>query len=290
MSWRVVVISSRARLEVKLGYLVIRGTETKRVLLDEISVLLIENTGCVLSLALLDAMRERKIAVIFCDSFHNPGSQVLPFYGSHDSSDRLHMQIAWKKEAKDLVWAELVRGKIRNQAIVLKRHHCGDDWQRVLAYAEEVLPGDSTNREAHAAKVYFNALLGHRFSRNIDSFINAALNYGYSIILSVVNRAIVASGYLTQLGIFHHNVYNHFNLGSDIMEPFRPVVDEHVLSLPLEEELTHEAKMQIVSLLNKEIAIKGMRTTLLNGIGIFVRSVLEAVENCNPAMIAAYEA
>ena len=290
MSWRVVVIHTRARLELKLGYLVVRGTETRRVLLDEISVLMVENPGCVVSAALLSAMWQKKIAVIFCDARHNPGAQLVPLYGSHDCSARIRDQLAWDPSVKQMIWADIIREKIRRQAAVLHRHKDGDDWQRVLLYSDQVEPGDATNREAHAAKVYFNSLLGAAFSRSVPSFINSALDYGYSIVLSIVNRTVVASGYMTQIGIFHHSTFNHFNLSSDIMEPYRPLVDEKVLSLPIDEELSHERKMQIVSLLNDLVSINGKQMTVLLAIEISTRSVLAALEAGNPELMAFYEA
>ena len=289
MSWRVVVISSRAKLELKLGYMVVRGTETKRILLDEISVLVIENTGCVISVPLMCELWERKTAVILCDQRHNPAAQILPLYGSYDSSLCVRNQIGWSQEIKDLIWAEIVKDKIRKQAGVLGRHKSETEGNRLLLYAEDVLPGDVSNREAHAAKVYFNSILGGIVSRNEPSMINSALDYGYSIILSVINREVVANGYLTQFGLFHHSVYNPFNLGSDLMEPFRPLVDEKVLSLPLDDELTHEHKMKIISILNDVIVIKGKMTTVLSAIGIYVKSVFDAIEAKDPQLIAFYE-
>lgn len=289
MSWRVVVISSRAKLELKLGYMVVRGTETNRILLDEISVLVIENTGCVISVPLMCELWERKTAVILCDQRHNPAAQILPLYGSYDSSLCVRNQIGWSQEIKDLIWAEIVKDKIRKQAGVLGRHKSETEGNRLLLYAEDVLPGDVSNREAHAAKVYFNSILGGIVSRNEPSMINSALDYGYSIILSAVNREVVANGYLTQFGIFHHSVFNQFNLSSDLMEPFRPLVDERVLALPLDDELTHEHKVQIISILNDIVMIKGKRTTVLSAIGIYVKSIFDAIEAKDPQLIAFYE-
>lgn len=289
MSWRVVVISSRAKLELKLGYLVIRSTETKRILLDEISVLLIENTGCVVSSALLCELQERKVCVIFCDFKHNPLSQLIPLHGSYDSSERIRIQLNWKQETKDLVWKAIIEDKIRKQAGVIHRHNPGNDWERILGYSEGVAPGDATNREAHAAKVYFNALLGCGFSRNTPSELNSALDYGYTIVLSAFNRAVAACGYMAQVGIFHHNVFNPFNLSSDLMEPFRPLVDEKVLSLPIDEPLGSESKMEIVRLLNDEVTIKGQNTTVLGAIGIYAKSIFDALESGNPELVCTYE-
>lgn len=289
MSWRVVVISSRAKLELKLGYLVIRGTETKRILLDEISVLLVENTGCIISSALLCELQERKVCVIFCDFKHNPISQVLPLHGSYDSSERIRVQLNWSQEVKDLVWKAIVEDKIRKQAGVIQRHNPSGEWERIACYADAVAPGDATNREAHAAKVYFNSLLGCSFSRNTPSELNAALDYGYTILLSAFNRVVAACGYMTQIGIFHHNIFNHFNLSSDLMEPFRPLVDEKVLSLPIDEPLCTESKMEIVRLLNDGVTIRGQNTTVLGAIGIYAKSVFDALESGNPELVCTYE-
>ena len=289
MSWRVVVVSSRSRLELKLGYLVVRGTEVKRILLDEISVLLIENTGCVMSVSLLEALWEHKIDVIFCDSHHLPSALLVSLYGNYESSARLTSQIAWDNEIKDLVWAEIVRDKIRKQADVLGFSGNSEAKEKLLFYASEIQPGDSSNREGHAAKVYFNSLIDHSFSRKQPSYLNEALNYGYSIVMSAVSRTIVSAGYNTQIGIFHHSVFNQFNLASDFMEPFRPLVDMKVLSLPIDEALTTESKMIIVGLLNETVVIKGVKATVLAAIEVYVRSVLEALEEKDISRVAFYE-
>ena len=120
MRWRVVVVSSRAKLELKLGYLVVRGTEVRRVLLDEISVLLIENTGCVISVALMEALWEHKIDVVFCDSHHFPSALLVSLNGNYETSARLSVQLAWTKEAKEAVWSAIIKEKINKQAHALR--------------------------------------------------------------------------------------------------------------------------------------------------------------------------
>ena len=276
MSWRVVIVGSRAKLELKLGYLVVRTNETRRVHLDEISVLIIENTGSTVSSALLEALWKRKIAVLFCDAEYNPGAMLTPCYGGYDSSANVLSQISWNQEIKDDVWAEIIKEKIRKQAECLD-HYNLEGGEKLYSYVDGVKPGDVTNREGQAAKVYFNSLMGHAFSRSDENVINACLNYGYAIILSAVNREIVANGYITQLGINHRNPFNRFNLGSDLMEPFRPLVDMKALSLPLEERFTSEQKHILVDLLNDTIVVRGKRTTVLNGISLYVRSVFNAL-------------
>nr|WP_278675122.1 type II CRISPR-associated endonuclease Cas1 [Acidaminococcus fermentans] len=146
------------------------------------------------------------------------------------------------------------------------------------SYMEQLQPGDATNREGHAAKVYFNAMFGTDFVRSEDNSINAALNYGYSILLSCFTREITANGYLTQLGLFHENMFNPFNLASDLMEPYRPLVDDLVYAVQPEKFSTEE-KHQMLSLLGTEVEINQRREVLGNSIKIYAKGVFDALEN-----------
>lgn len=146
-------------------------------------------------------------------------------------------------------------------------------------------PGDATNREGHAAKVYFNALFGMEFSRGAgEGPVNAALNYGYSLLLSAFNREVTACGYLTQLGLFHDNVFNHFNLSCDLMEPFRPLVDMHVAAAP-PAALEPEEKRRLLALLHAPVRIAESEQTVLNAIRIYARSVFDALDAGEAARI-----
>lgn len=287
MSWRTVVISNRAKLDLQLNYLVIRGVETKKVYLSEIGLLLIETTAASLTTSLLAELTKRKIKVIFCDEKRNPSSELVGYYGSHDTSLKFRKQIEWDKKIKDSIWTEIVREKICQQKKVLQSNGCIEETELLESYIHEMEYRDSTNREGHAAKVYFNALFGKDFSRSQDNNINAALNYGYSIILSAFNREIVAGGYSTQLGIFHDNMFNQFNLGSDLMEPFRPLIDRKVLSMNLE-KLEHEEKMELVNVLNSEVIIDGKRQYVNYAIKMYCKSVLDALNEKDISMIKFY--
>lgn len=283
MGWRIVVVSSRSKLELKNNFLVIRAESVKRVHIDEISVLLIENTGSAVTVSLLETLWSKKIAVIFCDRKKSPGAQLIPYYGCHDCSHKLDNQLRWDRDFTDEVWAEIVRHKIRNQAKVLYLEEKPEFGKMLDEYASDVTAGDKTNREGHAAKVYFNALFGHEFSRSDECTINYCLNYGYAILMSTVSREIVSNGCLTQLGIFHSNVYNQFNLSCDLMEPFRPLIDKKVIDLSVQDydEITPAMKMEIVKTLNESVRIFNVRTTLLNAISIYVRSIIECLDNNN---------
>ena len=207
MSWRVVVVSRRCKLEYKLGYLVCRGEEVKKVYLAEIGVLIVESTAVSMTAALLCELMKNKIDVIFCDEKHNPQSQLLAVAGRHDASGCLRRQIGWAEEVKASVWARIVQLKIGRQYCFLQKM---DHPQAKLleGYVQQVLPGDASNREGHAAKVYFNALFGMSFKRGDENFLNGALNYGYAVLLSAFNREVVANGYNMQLGLAHKNEFN----------------------------------------------------------------------------------
>ena len=286
MSWRTVVISQNAKLDYQIGYLVVRGAETKKIHLDEIGILIIENTAVSLTAYLLSELTKKKIKVIFCDEKRNPSSELVAYYGSHDTSAKIKKQMEWSKQTKEEVWTAVVTEKITKQAELLKCYG-KTEAEMLFGYVKEIEFGDKTNREGHAAKVYFNALFGKEFTRTEENAINAALNYGYSLILSSVAREIVANGYITQIGIFHDNMFNQFNLASDIMEPFRPLVDEIVVEAQFE-KFEREEKYSMLELLQKELIIAGKKEFFLNAIKIYVRSVLEAINDKDISLIRFY--
>ena len=187
MSWRTVIITTRCKLDLKMGYMVIRGEDTKRIFLDEIAVLLIENPAVSLTGCLLEALVEKKIRVIFCDTKRSPMAELSPYYGAHDSSRKIRAQIAWDETVKGIVWADIISEKIRKQAEFLTELGRDKEAALIRSYLGQIELYDTTNREGHAAKVYFNAVFGMDFTRSEECPINAALNYGYGIILSAFN-------------------------------------------------------------------------------------------------------
>lgn len=259
---------------------------TTKIHLSEISVLLIESTAVSLTGYLLSELIKKKIKVIFCDEKRNPSSELIPYYGSHDTSLKLRKQVEWSKDIKAAVWTEIVADKIRKQSEILRLYE-KDEYTMLNHYVEELQFGDSTNREGHAAKVYFNALFGMDFTRTAENSVNAALNYGYGIVLSAFNREVAANGYSTQLGLFHDNMFNQFNLGSDLMEPFRPIVDRKVKELQ-PDKFEHDEKMQVLSILNEEVVIGGKREYVNNAIKIYCRSIFDALNDEDLSLIKFY--
>ena len=286
MSWRVVVVSQTSKLDYKMGYLTIRTSEeVKRIHLSEISVLIIETPAISLTAYLLCEMANQKIDVIFCDQKRLPHGQYIPFHGSHDTSKSIRTQIKWTEITKREVWRKITQKKIEGQAAVLGYINKENEKNKLLSYIPEVEPGDITNREGHAAKVYFNALFGMGFSRNDkDDAINAELNYGYSILLSVVARECASNGYINQIGIHHNNIFNAYNLASDLMEPFRPFIDCTVVK-QLHNQFDNNTRHQLVDILNRRIEIDQREQYIQNAISLYVKSVLDALDLNEPNII-----
>ena len=155
MSWRIVVISKRCKLDLKMGYMVVRSEETKRIYLDEISMVIIENIAVSITGCLLAELNERKIKVILCDEKRNPASELVSLYGSHDCSLKIKKQIGWTSDIKASVWTEIVSEKIRNQSLLLREVNQSNAAEMLNGYIKEIKFNDATNREGHAAKVYF---------------------------------------------------------------------------------------------------------------------------------------
>lgn len=287
MSWRTVVISKSAKLDYQMGYMVVRQEEVTKIFLNEISTVLIETTAVSITGSLMCELMKHKIKVIFCDEKRIPSSELVPYYGSHDTSAKIRNQIAWSTEIKSAVWTEIVTEKIRKQKELLEEIGKSEEAILLQNYIQEIQFGDSSNREGHAAKVYFNALFGKNFTRTSDCNINAALNYGYSILLSSFAREIVANGYITQIGLFHNNMFNQFNLASDFMEPFRPIVDRTVYDMEFC-VFEKEEKMQLVNILNQTVWINDRLEYVNNAIKIYCKSVLDALGDKDIAMIKFY--
>ena len=288
MSWRVVVISRRAKLDYKMWQLVMRtDTETKRVHIDEISVLIIEDTSVSVTAYLLSELISKKVKVIFCDTKRNPSSELVSYNGSYDCSAKIRNQIKWTDDIKFSIWTEIVTDKIRKQSEFLRELGKKEESELLNNYISEMKFNDENNREGHAAKVYFNAIFGKNFTRSNDCVINAALNYGYSIILSAFNRECSVNGYITQLGLFHNNMFNFFNLSCDLMEPFRVIVDRNVVKNKYTEFVTEE-KYSLINILNETVYINNTEQYVINAIRIYCRSIFEAINTNDVSAIKLY--
>lgn len=276
MSWRIVIVQSHCKLSYKNNYMIVRGEELHMVHLSEIGTLVLDSGQVTISAALLNELISNKVNVIVCDEKHNPAAEMNAYYGAFNTSKKIRNQIQWDDYYKKLVWTKIIEQKIRNQANLL--HKAGKTEALMLyEYAENLVFFDRTNREGHAAKVYFNRLFGKGFSREYECDINAALDYGYSVLLSFFNKEIILNGYITQLGIKHINEYNQFNLSCDFIEPFRVIIDWYVYSNK-EKIFDQKYKYALINLLNEKYVYAGKNLYLTNVIEIYIRKVIKAIE------------
>ncbi len=287
MGWRTIVINNNCKLSYKNNYLIVRNDTLKQIHLSEVNMIIVENCMASITSYLLNELAERKIKIIFCDEKHNPSCEMIPYYGSFNTSKKILNQIKWNEKRKDSAWKEIVKFKIINQSMLLKKLEI-PKYEKLLEYANQVEDGDSTNREGHAAKVYFNLLFGTKFIRGEENNVNKALDYGYSIILSVFNREIISKGYITQLGINHHNEFNQFNFSCDLMEIFRPLVDEIVYNNK-EKIFDKEFKYKLINLYNQSVEISQREQYITNAITIYCKSVFDYLDNEKESKILNYE-
>ena len=279
MSFRTVVITKQSKISYKNRFLVVKQEDNEKYIhLSEIDTVIVDSISVSISSYLLKELADNKINIIFCDEKHNPFGELVPYYSKHNTSKMIKKQIKWKQSEKDKLWAEIVKNKIMNQALLLKKIK-SSKYKLVLSYVNEVVDGDKTNREGHAAKVYFNALYGNNFVRNQDDSINAALNYGYAVLLSTINKEIINNGYLTQLGIHHKNEFNEFNLTCDLMEPFRVIIDNFIY-YNQERKLDTDYKFDIVNIFNSTFRYQNKKYTLKDIIKMFVKHTLGSINNC----------
>ena len=277
MSFRTIVITKQAKLSYKNRFLYVKqANDENYVHLSEIDTIIVDSTAASISTYLLKEISKKKINIIFCDEKHNPFGELQSYYLGHNSPKKIMMQTKWTKKLKNEIWRYVVQNKIVNQAKVIKMID-SENYKLLMTYAKEVEDGDKTNREGHAAKVYFSTLFGLKFIRHNSDDINSALNYGYTLLLSTFNKEIVSQGYLTQLGIHHKNEFNEFNLSSDLMEPFRPIIDRFVLqNKPF--KFNKDFKLELISLLDQKYKYEGKYYTLKDIIKLYTYNLFKSLE------------
>lgn len=273
MSLRNLIITRHSKLTYSNNLLIVQNCDgCHKIPLEDLDLILLDSTQVMMSSRLLCECSKFGIKIIVTDYKYQPTAELVSYYSNQQSVMNINKQIMWKDDRKDLLWTKIVYEKIYNQSQVLNL--CNIDAQKLIDELDKIEIGDITNREGKAAQKYFPLLFGKGFTRGYDNHINAALDYGYSILLSMVNKEIVNMGYLTQLGIHHKNQNNYFNLGSDLMEIFRPIVDLWVCKRKFN-ELTPDIKYGLVDLLNVEIIYSGQTMLLKNAMSKYVRNCIK---------------
>ena len=268
MAFRVVFIENDTFIKLKLENMILnKNGEEIWIPLDDISMVVLDNMKITLTARVLCSIAEHNIGLIICNQEHLP----IGFYSSYDNHSRISKNIGYQiektQEYYDFYWKEIIEHKIANQCEVLELLGKKEEVQNMMKkFIKELTEGDKTNREAHAAKVYFNELMGCSYSRgNEDILLNSGLDYGYAVIRAYIARLCVGYGLNSQLGIHHKNEYNRFNLIDDLIEPVRPFVDLLAYRLLAKEEyFTQEHRIKLVNLLNHKIIYKNKKMFMCN--------------------------
>lgn len=236
--------------------------------IEDIGLIVLDNRQITITSGVIEALLDNNSCVISCDSRSMPVGMLLPLYGNTLQNERFRAQLDASLPLKKQLWQQTIKYKIGNQARVLAK--ClGEESKCMTVWANDVRSGDPDNLEARAAAYYWQNLFSHidGFTRERDGiFPNNLLNYGYAILRAVIARSLVSSGLLPTLGIHHHNRYNAYCLADDIMEPYRPYVDELVFNYikgKEEMELSKEVKAVMLSIPTIDVRISGKRSPLM---------------------------
>lgn len=278
MGHRVIYVERCEYLRLYLDNLKVEIKENEILFpIADIQILVIDNYKSHLSVPLINKLTENNVCTILCGVDHLPKSYILPMNGHFSSSGNIEKQIEWNPYKKEELHALIVKHKILNQIEILKENNRSFEvCQKLYQFVDEVQLGDYTNREGLAAKMYFRALFGNDFIRFEEDVINTGLNYGYSIFRSLITSIIVAKGYLANIGIFHKGKTNMFNLSDDIIEVFRPIVDNYVFNHLMDEILfKQQHREDLINLTNYKVKIDGRKQTIANAINIYLDSIFK---------------
>ena len=270
MFFRSIYIGNPSYLKLKDNQMKILCPETKTekgsVTVEDLGLLMLDNFQITISHQLIQRLMGNNVVIISCDAHHLPHGIMLPLHGHTEHSDRIKDQMAASEPLKKQLWKQTIECKIENQTEVLKR--LGNYFEPMIEYKNNVKSGDITNMEGIAAQHYWKYLINPDFLRGrFGDSPNQFFNFGYSVLRSVVARAIVETGLLPVLGIFHKNKFNPYCLADDVMEPYRPFVDFLVMDwlkvYPNSEDLTKEFKAYMLNIATKDVKIDGLKRPLI---------------------------
>lgn len=282
MSHRVIYIEKCEYLRLYLDNLKVEYKDDELLLpISDIQILVIDNYKSSLTVPLINKLTENNVCTIICGIDHLPKSYIFPMNGHFSQSGNINKQIHWNENKKSILHQKIVKAKIYNQIEILKKNNKSFPViQKMFQFYDEVELDDKTNREGLAAKIYFREMFGENFIRFDEDIINAGLNYGYSIFRSLISSIIVAKGYLPNIGIFHKGKQNMFNLSDDIIEVFRPIVDDYVLNNMVDDILfKQEHRESLIQLTNKKVKIDNRKQTIPNAIHIYLENIFKELES-----------
>ena len=275
------VVDSPCALAYSGGNMVIKKEEEIAVPVSQLKNVVINTTAVSLTSKLLNELANSGIGVLFCNEKYQPSLQIMPLMGNFRMAGNIRRQSEWTEENKALTWREIVRAKIESEQALLQKLG-----KKVPAKLEEyksaVLPGDPANREGQAARIYFNTAFGESFFRRRSNGTNAALNYGYAVILSSMSRIVCIHGYHVSLGIHHINTQNPCNFSCDLIEPFRAFVDRAVLRDP--PDGGGFCKAELIGVLHEKVRYGNKSLIFTDAQEMFFLDVLRTLESGDPCI------
>jgi len=286
MGWRILYIDEGEYLSLHLDNIKITDRQKDRTLtipIKDVHTLIVDNYRTVLSAHLINALTDNNVNVVLCDVAHMPQSLITPVTGNKKMPYMLRKQLNWNSAIKKRIQQSMVRAKLDNQIELLSYLDIAEKAVlKLKSFKNEILPGDKTNREGLAAKVYFRAVFGSAFKRFDDDVLNAGLNYGYSILRSQISKTVIAKGMTPMLGFFHHGPNNAFNLSDDFLEVFRPLVDFYVYqNLRYETLFRKEHKLALIKNTLCKVYFRDVRQTFFNALNQYVDSVVQFADTGN---------
>lgn len=277
MGWKIVEIEEGQQLNLFLDNLVVlRNNDRIIIPINDIDVLLINNPKLKITIQLLNRLTDKNVLTIICDNKYLPQSLCLPIIGNYNTLKIFEKQLAWNMQFKANLWQKIITQKIQNQADFV-RYMIEDNEvaNQISVMSKQVRAYDVTNREGHASKLYWHAVYGLEFRRHDDDYTNTLLNYGYTILRGYFVRSILKKGLDPRIALFHKSFHNHFALASDLMEPFRCLVDIIVYKLIINKiENFYVAKQKIIEFFNCRIKIDNKEQYLNNAIDKYIDNIV----------------
>lgn len=280
MAYRNIFIANEAKLKLKNNQLIVFNGEEISFPIEDIRSIVIDNQYTCLTGNLITKLADEGVCLIICDDKHIPSCELLPIGSYCRMNKRINIQFSQTKPKLKRIWQKIVQAKINNQAKCLEINSI-EESKSLFAISKNVSSGDSTNREGYAARLYFKLLFGNEFTRDSENHINAALNYGYAVLRSFIAKTIVAYGLEPSFGIHHKSQLNQFNLADDIIEPYRPIIDNFVYQNHMQwnEKFLTSQKAELQLLLNSAAVIDGSRHSVANAIELTVQSIISSFES-----------
>lgn len=284
MSWQTVVINKSQKIKLKNNNFCVINENKEEILFPftQLNSIILENNYCLTSSQVLSKLVENDVYVIICNERYEPSGILLSLSSHFQPLAVFEKQINMTDNFKDALWTKIIIKKIENSISILRNY--ADDSiaiEMLDKFANSVIAGDKTNREGLAAKVFFRSLYGSSFLRFSDDDINKALNYGYKMLASCISRTLVKYGLNLYIGIHHIGKTNPFNLAYDFIEPFRPLIDEWVITNLnlLNNGLTYNQRIELLNIINKKIIIDKKIMTIINAIEVMIKSFISCLNN-----------